>query len=56
MMEATADTRPLPRRDGEALPPGGTADRPEDEREPSVIVLPDVVELPWEPYYLEPPD
>jgi len=27
-----------------------------DERDHALIVLPDVVELAWEPYYLEPPD
>lgn len=27
-----------------------------DERDQALIVLPDVVELAWEPYYLEPPD
>ena len=29
---------------------------PADERVQAVIVLPDIVELAWEPYYLEPPD
>jgi hypothetical protein len=29
---------------------------PEGEQDHTVTVLPDVVQLPWEPYYLEPPD
>ena len=31
-------------------------DRPNGERDRTLTVLPDVVQLPWEPYYLEPPD
>jgi hypothetical protein len=30
--------------------------RPDGQRDRTVTVLPDVVQLPWDPYYLEPPD
>ena len=53
------DDEPL----GTGVPSGAAGDEPSvappetaPDREQPLITLPDVVELPWEPFYLEPPD
>ena len=51
---STATIRP-----DDAAVSGAAEARPygrDGERDRTVTVLPDVVQLPWDPYYLEPPD